>query len=233
MQCTSDCRGFAGQRDHCALASRRPLLVAFRCVFLAVPNGKSAFIPITLEELKAKICIETVNNADQYISFFLSPDEQSLFKGLDMYLIDRHYDQSFGDLVPAIIENALNLTLHILNENDQNRTVNAINVTPRSGESTMLSLHRCGDHYNGVRLDSPELASPEVPEPTTANKIHVAHSTACVDVITVFPHDDVTNSVTAVVYCSGNVKTHTHMYCICAWVCDEALVSCLETYGAP
>ena len=80
------------------------------------------FVPITLEELKAKIFIETVNNADQYIPFYLSSDEQSIFKGLDRYLIDRHYDQSFGDLVPVIIANALNLTLHILNENDQNRT---------------------------------------------------------------------------------------------------------------
>ena len=73
----------------------------------------------------------------------------SLFKGLRKYLIEKSYNQSFGDLVPVIAANALKVCLTILNESP-NGQFSFIMVAPSPMPLHKLILHRKGEHYNGI-----------------------------------------------------------------------------------
>ncbi len=81
----------------------------------------------------------------------------TLFQGLGTYLLTKRYNQCFGDLVPSISANALNM--NIRNGNIQN-----IEIVPeaRPGRTPPRSifLHRKGEHYNGVAFTPAIMAPP-------------------------------------------------------------------------
>lgn len=117
-------------------------------------------IHVTIESLKSGVFIETVLHADQYKPF-LQLHSSSLYTGLRSYILDRHYNQGFGDLVPSVISNALNTRLIILDEGPQ-KSFGEIIVSPRTEPSNTITIHRQGDHYNGIikyNLDPPPVQS--------------------------------------------------------------------------
>ena len=56
---------------------------------------------ISVESVKAELFIETVKNVDLYDPVMCG--RLPLFRGLRRYIIDRHYNQDFGDIVPNIL----------------------------------------------------------------------------------------------------------------------------------
>ena len=106
--------------------------------------------PIDLETIKMNSFTETANNADKYFGPF-NYNSFALFQGLRLYLIQRNYKSMFGELVPHIIANALCVNLNIINE--KLRDFEYIPIVPRDGADgavASLTLHRQGEHYNGV-----------------------------------------------------------------------------------
>ncbi len=97
--------------------------------------------------------METVKNADQYLSFMQTSNRLSFFADLKSFLINRHYNQPFGDIVHNVIANALNVSLSIYNVTS-NRKYNPISVCPWSNTSTLVDIQRIGDHYNGMLPDT-------------------------------------------------------------------------------
>ena len=51
----------------------------------------------------------------------------------------------------AVLANAFNVRLDILNEATHHQNVETITVSPRNYKNTTLILHTCGDHYHAVR----------------------------------------------------------------------------------
>ena len=84
----------------------------------------------TLECIKSYIFIELTDNIQYYLPFFQTSDNHCIFMGLNDYLIHQIYNQEFGELVPALIANALTTRLAIFNEDPVKASVDVINITP-------------------------------------------------------------------------------------------------------
>ncbi len=124
------------------------------CLLYSVCSAWSNQVPhlpkLDTEHIKSKIFIETVDNAELYTPFLLHENRSNLFVGLRSYLISRHYNQGVGDIVLSVISNALNISLSILNEG-QNNTYTETPVTRWEGTSPRtITIDRRGEHYSGV-----------------------------------------------------------------------------------
>ena len=64
----------------------------------------------------------------------------ALGRGMQAFLVDRHYDQSFGDLVPMILANALGLQINIFDERDDG-SLNEIVMSPEGGLIQCIHIH--------------------------------------------------------------------------------------------
>ncbi len=76
----------------------------------------------------------------------------SIFAGLTCrsYLINKHYNQAFCDIVPSIIANALNLVIY---HETADHWYERITVAPWNASYWTVNIHRKGDHY--IQLDHP------------------------------------------------------------------------------
>ena len=101
------------------------------------------------EDIKQLIFIETVTNYDQYVQFLEVGCSYTLFTGLRKYLLDRQYNQLFGDLVPIICANALDVNIKILNIINYQET-QVLDVIPRKSTQQTVVIQRVNDHYNAV-----------------------------------------------------------------------------------
>ncbi len=103
------------------------------------------------EHVQSHIFIETVNNVDQYVPFIQPANRLSLITRLKGYLINKHYNQSFGDILPAIISNALQVSLNIFHENS-GHDYERITVDPWVNRDNQghVDIHRSRDHYNSI-----------------------------------------------------------------------------------
>lgn len=124
------------------------------CLLYSVHSSWNHQIPhlprIDMEKIKSSIFVETVKNCDYYLPFTDNMSKTSLLKGMRLYLLERRYNQCYGDLAPVIIANALHVSLTVLNENPGDE-ITPIIIEPRHLPSkAMLYLHRKGEHYNGV-----------------------------------------------------------------------------------
>ena len=67
-----------------------------------------------LDVIKAQNFLETITNASEYTPFLPSSSVTEIITGLRSYLIDKNCNQSFGDLIPAILANALKVKLEFV-----------------------------------------------------------------------------------------------------------------------
>ena len=73
-------------------------------------------------------------------------------KSVTKYLLQRDYNNTFGDLVPVILANALSKTIRIKNVQTNNE-VNDIVISPMNGhDHPTIVIHRAADHYSGVNI---------------------------------------------------------------------------------
>ena len=94
-------------------------------------------------------CFSRLTNAENYFIKMSPSNSYTLFRGLRSYLLDKKYDQQFGDLVPQILCNSFQTELKIINE-EPSGDFDLISNTPWSGEGGHIYLHRHGLHYNGI-----------------------------------------------------------------------------------
>lgn len=107
----------------------------------------SCLPPIDLECIRALIFIEAISRSARYTPFL--ENSGSFITGLRKYLICKHYNQDFGDVVPVIISNSLQVRLDIVNEMFHGNT-ETITIFPSCRSTGILTVHRRGDHYNGL-----------------------------------------------------------------------------------
>ena len=107
--------------------------------------------PIDLHSLKCKIFVETITNIDNYSNFCLvSPNtcNGGISKNLRRYLLDKVYDNEFGDIVPVITANALDVHLSFLNINAN--SVNLVKIYSNGVDKGKLLVHCSNNHYSTV-----------------------------------------------------------------------------------
>ena len=142
------------------------------CLLHSICRAWSSQLPhlahIDLHHVKSQIFIETTSNSDQYLPLTPCMSRKSLFHGLNNYLLDKHYDQFFGDIVPRVISNALQVQLHILNETPR-LDVHRVTVHPQRAHCAKLDIHRRGDHYNAITTAFPPGSSVITPKGNAPN----------------------------------------------------------------
>ena len=107
--------------------------------------------PIDCESIKSKIFVETITHANHYANFLEPVSKFEVLQSLKFYLLSRKYCNRFGDCLPLIVANALQVNIELYDENPACGTFTKFLISPNfsSAVSTVL-LHRCGDHFNGI-----------------------------------------------------------------------------------
>ena len=97
--------------------------------------------------------VEAITNSSCYDPFL--EDRTLLPTGLRRYILDRHYDQSVGDIVPTIIANALQVKVDIVNVSSTG-SYDVLSICPTSclSHTGQIMVHRDGDHFNGLVRDA-------------------------------------------------------------------------------
>ena len=105
-------------------------------------NQVSNSVPPTYDEIKTNIFLEVIQKPD-YNS------KHELVSDLKNYILLKHFNSSFGDIVPTIISNCFNIELIIINETCDN----LVTITPSTNiPQASIVLYRTHDHYSGVYL---------------------------------------------------------------------------------
>jgi hypothetical protein len=104
-------------------------------------------ISTDLNALKSSIFIEIAARADHYAPFL--KQEEKLFPSLNAYINRRKYNSGFGDMLPLVIANIFSVNIRILNQ--LHHSCETLDIVPAFVSSShWVTLHRLGDHYNGI-----------------------------------------------------------------------------------
>ena len=109
---------------------------------------------LDLHSIMCSIFLETVENVDKYVDFFLPPNNTHLgiFRHLRYYLLNKYYNNEFGDVVIQIAVNALHIQLHILDENIHGAVRESLH-TPTNGvmhNTTDIFIYRKNEHFSAI-----------------------------------------------------------------------------------
>ena len=102
---------------------------------------------------KGDICqsieFEIFDNTNAYLPFMGEDSSLLLFQLLYAYTLDKHYDSEFGDLVPQICANALNVNINIVSLHDNGHLF--FRIQPYACESSVeIFVYKSGPHYDGL-----------------------------------------------------------------------------------
>ena len=111
-------------------------------------NAQSSRVKIDLETVKTKLVKEVIDHSPVHSEFIT---DSSIEDALDTYVFAERYNQVFGDAMPFIIANTLEVNFEIYYESVTKYTYERITVlTERAETERTIVIHRCGDHYNGI-----------------------------------------------------------------------------------
>ena len=83
--------------------------------------------------------------------FIENNDANVFYEGFEMYAKYKYYNSIFGDHVPMILANALNIDLILVMESiDGLFTIETIMSNCQDCKRTQLFLYKCPDHYNAI-----------------------------------------------------------------------------------
>ena len=94
--------------------------------------------------------LETISNIGYYTPFYDNFTKDQLLNQMKMYITDKVYDTRYGDLVPLVTSNALNIGIVII-EKMANGQHDVRIVQPRQNiisNTSLIYVYKCGDHYD-------------------------------------------------------------------------------------
>ena len=101
---------------------------------------------IRIDHLLQLIISNVFANYKRYSLNFDDNDESLLFEGLHQYVYNKHYDSDFGDLVPIIICEELDIDLIIIEDSN----VTHVKPDEHRPDNAPVILHKIRKHYNGI-----------------------------------------------------------------------------------
>ena len=126
---------------HCFMHSVLRFLHNMPVINLSIPCLRNVF-----ELLK----LETISNIGYYTPFYDNFTKDQLLNQMKMYITDKVYDTRYGDLVPLVTSNALNIGIVII-EKMANGQHDVRIVQPRQNiisNTSLIYVYKCGDHYD-------------------------------------------------------------------------------------
>lgn len=106
-------------------------------------------IELTIKSLLDIISREISTYPERYLVFIEGNDIHTLQNGFYQYAYFKHYDSDFGDLVPTIICNALNICLVLISRDVNEDCLTTQCINSDKGR-TVIFLHKNSEHYNAL-----------------------------------------------------------------------------------
>ena len=125
------------------------------CFIHSVATGIESMHPsdrVTGNEILDKLKNEVISYAPWYIPFVDGASMLNLLYGMHAYIDHKQYDIPFGDIVPQVVANALEMNIVIISKNDTNFSCDVVSPTYH----LPCEFHECifvmktGLHYDGV-----------------------------------------------------------------------------------
>ena len=115
--------------------------------------------PVTVEELLYIVRDETTTHIEYYSQFLLESARDKLVEYMNSYIYDKLYNTPYGDLVPLVLANALNINIVIIYEGIQGLAARAIYSDSGDEAAGEILIFKSPDHYDGIipKLDSHKL----------------------------------------------------------------------------
>ena len=107
---------------------------------------------VTLDYILQLLKREFQSNRGKYVHFLDYATEFDMFKALDEYINDKIYNNSFGDIIPYVMSNALRMNLLLIVKLHENGMYDTCYVTPFENldmsTTVPLLLFKDGEHYD-------------------------------------------------------------------------------------
>ena len=111
---------------------------------------------LNIGQLIALIQQEVMNNVPYYIRVIEDNCQYKLIAYLNMYIYEKMYNTSFGDLVLIITANAIDMNIAIIDKTNNGYTCHIVHVTKCDSVvcGNTVFINKDGDHYNGLLFSS-------------------------------------------------------------------------------
>lgn len=108
----------------------------------------------TLESIKCDIFSESMTKRDNYLAFITDYSNLGFVKLVKNYILHKKYNNVYGDIVPTITANALEIAIEIC-DIQPNGSVQYVLIHPESASRGMtVSIHRKNDHFSALKQGS-------------------------------------------------------------------------------
>ena len=108
-----------------------------------VPN-----VDIDTNYLLNVISFEISQHPERYLCFIKNNNRSVLFDSFRLYAKDKQHATAFGDHIPLILANVLNIGLIIINESRDG--LFNVETVQTNNECIRLFLHKRADYYNAI-----------------------------------------------------------------------------------
>lgn len=109
-------------------------------------------IEIDLLHIKHVIMKEVNQNSSKYAVFIRQSNEVRLKVLMNNYIEFKQYNTQFGDIVPYITANALNIGLIIVNNLEGSDRAYSVIINPDTPCTKWVAITRSNDHYNALAV---------------------------------------------------------------------------------
>ena len=120
------------------------------CLIHSVLFGlKSAGVTIEKQNIISAVETETIAHCSKYMSFYVNPSIETLLCEMTDYLHHKHYDSSFGDIVPYI---ALEINIVIMHDMSFIYDPYVVKCDNSCVDSNFITVCKRGMHYDAMTL---------------------------------------------------------------------------------
>ena len=123
------------------------------CLIHSVLFGlKSAGVTIEKQNIISAVETETIAHCSKYMSFYVNPSIETLLCEMTDYLHHKHYDSSFGDIVPYILANALEINIVIMHDMSFIYDPYVVKCDNSCVDNNFITVCKRGMHYDAMTL---------------------------------------------------------------------------------
>ena len=145
-------------------------------------------LDISIEDLSRLITCKSLSNRDYYLHCIYRNSVYNLMKELSDYIERKLYKSWFGDIVPTITANALNIGIIVIEKRNNGFECYNVGKNANNSNSIPLILLKNGEQYDGLTIIHNQIYERHVIE-------YVMNGNACTTgQNTVFATDDVSET---------------------------------------
>lgn len=107
---------------------------------------------VTIDGLIRIVRDETAAHMEYYSQFMIDTSNDNLFEYMNLYIYDKLYNTPYGDLVPLVLANALNINIVIISEGIQCLVAQTIHANSGDEVAGEILIYKSSEHYDGIIL---------------------------------------------------------------------------------